>query len=251
MSTIKRAPRPQNFLIVSQEVARDVRLSYRARGVLIRLLSNADGYQMSSEQLAGEGMEGRDAIRKALRELSEAGYLVRLKVRGTRGQWITETTVYDQPVQQTSDDGFSGVGKPGARNPTPGTPTVGKPGGKSKESIEIPVAFSASRARAPRTSAAKKKQMSHVHGIACWTQQDIEVALALEHRHGSEKVCLATAVLARQGVEPLPSRVAKELNSTKGHQHGNYSISHTEAGWADAVLGFQRPAGSGLIIDQS
>lgn len=75
MSTITRAPSKNPFLLMPQATVRDSRLSYRARGVLARLLSNADGYKMPSSQLAKEGGEGRDAIRKSLNELEKFGYL--------------------------------------------------------------------------------------------------------------------------------------------------------------------------------
>jgi hypothetical protein len=94
---IRRAPRPQaNFTIIRNDVLRDARLSYRARGVLVSLLSRPDNWRMSAEQLAGETTsEGRDAIRSALRELEIVGYLHRQKVRKLDGTFGHEAVVYD------------------------------------------------------------------------------------------------------------------------------------------------------------
>jgi hypothetical protein len=111
--TIIRAPRPtESFTVIRNAIIRDSRLSYRARGVLISILSRPDNWRCSSTQLAREGLEGRDAIRTALDELEAQGYLIRLTYRNTRGQMVTDLHVRDVP---------------NSIQPTPGKPTPGKP----------------------------------------------------------------------------------------------------------------------------
>lgn len=56
---------------------RDGRLSYRARGVLAEIMTNRDGWDISEEKLVQNGPEGRKAIRAAIKELVEHGYLRR------------------------------------------------------------------------------------------------------------------------------------------------------------------------------
>lgn len=156
--SIVRAPRQdKGFTIVRDAVARDTRLSYRARGVLIAILSRPDGWRTDAATLSAEGKEGREAIRAALRELEECGYLVRERRRADRGRWVTETVVHDVPtvVRHVSeadasaqvtditagrtDDGFPGVGNPSpvedktagradAQKTGVGGPGVGRPG---------------------------------------------------------------------------------------------------------------------------
>ena len=126
MSKIIRAPRPaKNWTEISNDVLRDKSLSYRARGILARLLSNADGFAMNADDLAEESPgEGRDAVRKSLSELQNSGYLQRVKSQDERGRWRTDLYIYDTPQ---TDDGFPGVGLPTTGLPTPGKPSVGKP----------------------------------------------------------------------------------------------------------------------------
>ena len=124
MTGIIRAPRPErHYTEIRNEVARDDRLSYRGRGVLVRLLSNADGFQMTAADLAREGREGRGAVLTALRELRDAGYIRTIKVQDEHGRWSTRTFVYDTPQPtgvQKPDSGFPDVGSPDSGSPDAG-----------------------------------------------------------------------------------------------------------------------------------
>ncbi|MEC3995059.1 hypothetical protein VSR01_16560 [Actinacidiphila sp. DG2A-62] len=71
----------RNFTQVFNAAVRDRRLSRRARGLLVELLSHRDGYGVSIERLIEGGPEGRDAIRAALAELERYGYLHRRRER--------------------------------------------------------------------------------------------------------------------------------------------------------------------------
>ena len=103
MSAIRRSPRPQRFDILDQRVVRDRRLSYRARGILARLLSNEDGFSMTAADLARDGLEGRGSILTALKELRTLGYVVTHRRQDERGRWSTESIVYDSPQTIESD----------------------------------------------------------------------------------------------------------------------------------------------------
>lgn len=128
MSGIIRAPRPaRGWTEIQNTTLRDARLSYRARGVLARLLSNADGWRMTAHELSAESPgEGRQAVLTALRELREAGYIVQRRLQGERGQWRTETVVYDTP-QESTEVRLPDSGSTEVRSPDSGGPDAGGP----------------------------------------------------------------------------------------------------------------------------
>ncbi len=157
MTGIIRAPRPErHYTPIRNAVARDDRLSYRGRGVLVRLLSNADGFQMTAADLAREGREGRGAILTALRELRAAGYLRTTKVQDEHGRWSTQTFVYDTPQPtgvQKPDSGFPDVGSPDS-----GSPDVGFFDAKYRTPIEHPLEKERAATRAAKASWVERKR---------------------------------------------------------------------------------------------
>jgi hypothetical protein len=95
---IVRSKRPEaHYTVVQNEVIRDQRLSWRARGILIFLLSQPDNWKTTSAYLCSIGQEGRDSVRLAMTELEKHGYLARRKHQDERGRWTTATYVYDRP----------------------------------------------------------------------------------------------------------------------------------------------------------
>lgn len=123
--SIIRSPRPDSgYTVIRNEVLRDTRLSYRARGVLAAILSRPDSWETNAQTLAAEAGEGRDAVRTALSELEAAGYLERCLMRGADGHLSTHTVVYDTPRSPAPENPASVTENP---SPEPGKPTPGKP----------------------------------------------------------------------------------------------------------------------------
>jgi hypothetical protein len=127
--TIQRTPRPQsNFTILSNEILRDNRLSFRARGILVSVLSRPDNWRTSAESLANESKEGRGAILTALKELETFGYLERTKHQNEQGHWVSDSLIYDKPRYE----------KPTSVEPTSENSTVLKElYNKNLEQVEI------------------------------------------------------------------------------------------------------------------
>jgi hypothetical protein len=85
---------------VDRRTINDQRLSFKARGILVWLLDKPDDWQCSSAQIECAGTEGREAIRGAMRELEENGYLVRTQARDPETQqFVTTSTVHEVPPE--------------------------------------------------------------------------------------------------------------------------------------------------------
>jgi hypothetical protein len=103
---IIRAPRPETgYTTIRNDVLRDTKLSFRARGVLAYLLSHSDNWRTDAESMAAVASEGRQAIQTALKELKVAGYIETRKSQDALGRWTTTTIVYDTPadIRKTLD----------------------------------------------------------------------------------------------------------------------------------------------------
>lgn len=95
---ITRHRETADYTVTPNAIYRDRRLSYRALGLLLYLLHLPDGWETDSTQLATDRAEGRDAIRTALRQLQDAGYVTRRRQQDPEtGQWATHMTVQSHP----------------------------------------------------------------------------------------------------------------------------------------------------------
>ncbi len=96
MSILRKTTR-RGYTHISNELLEDSRLSYRARGIASFLLSKPDDWEIKIEYLMRVGVEGEKAIRTALHELAQYGYLMRARVR--EGDHIrTVTYIADYPA---------------------------------------------------------------------------------------------------------------------------------------------------------
>ncbi|MBD0692663.1 hypothetical protein [Streptomyces sp. CBMA123] len=115
---VHRSAHARNFTVLPNGLLQDRRLSYTARGLLADLLSRPDGWREDGRHMADTSPQGRGAIRKALKELTEAGHYRVEKIRMPDGTIRTETHVYDTPQ----------LAVPSVPRPVSGEATVGRAG---------------------------------------------------------------------------------------------------------------------------
>lgn len=112
-----------HFTIIPNAWVRDPNLSRRARGLLAELLSHKEGWKVSTDSLWRAGPEGRDAVRKAVQELEDAGYLRREARVGESNKFDGLDYVLTDPDDVSAGetaDGLSGPGFPSTGNPATG-----------------------------------------------------------------------------------------------------------------------------------
>lgn len=99
MSSTIRVERRERFSIVDRRALTDPRLSFKAKGILAYIIGFPDGATVNRDDLATMGPDGEKSIRSGLKELVDAGYLVRQKVRRPGGQMVTESVLYEYPPE--------------------------------------------------------------------------------------------------------------------------------------------------------
>lgn len=205
---IIRAPRAHTHDQLPRAALRDHALSFRARGILARLLTNADGYRMTAEDLAREGKEGRGAILTALKELKAARYMRTVRRQLASGRWVTETFVYEtpEPADGATEVRFSDAGFPDA-----GSPNVGALANKSRVKNPREKQQQERTNLAAAAPSGSKQYSSRPSGIECWGPEDVESAVAVEAAHELETIAAAVAAIARRGKSPVPGAVAAEI----------------------------------------
>lgn len=97
MITASPVPEGVGWSPAVHSTSRDVRISRRALGALVELLSYPPGWDMNADKLAKLGREGREATRKAMRELEDAGYVIHLVYRGSGGRMLTASFAGNLP----------------------------------------------------------------------------------------------------------------------------------------------------------
>ena len=94
-----RTEKTEDFTIMSNYHFKDRRLSLKAKGLLSMMLSFSDDWKYSLMGLAATSKEGLTAIRAAVQELEDNGYLVRRRLRTERGRMASvEYDIYEMPM---------------------------------------------------------------------------------------------------------------------------------------------------------
>ncbi len=132
------------YFMLNRFCVEDDRLSNKAVGILVYLLSKPDHWQVREEDIAKRHTDGATSIRSGLKELKEFGYIVVEAIRSESGKILKwETNVYEQPQESKNDVEFpeddQSVENPDCGLPTPWktTPIVIKDSLVSKESKEL------------------------------------------------------------------------------------------------------------------
>lgn len=125
-----RVEKNESYTVMSNYHLRDKELSLKAKGLLSQMLSLPEDWDYTLKGLAHINRESVDAIRTAVWELEQKGYIKREQARDGKGKMTDMVyTIYEQPQpvleNPTSENPTSG--NPTSENPTPGNPTPENP----------------------------------------------------------------------------------------------------------------------------
>lgn len=98
MSILRVAERKQPYVVLDKGFIDSPTLSWRAKGILAYLLARPDNWEIREYDLVAHATEGRDAVRKALKELKAHGYIVKSQRRSDVGQFsVVEYDIHERP----------------------------------------------------------------------------------------------------------------------------------------------------------
>lgn len=118
-----RVEKNHSYTVMANHHLRDERLSLKSKGLLSLILSLPDDWRISIEGMTQFSADGKDAIRSAIRELTDAGYITRAQTHSEAGTFSGyDYIVHETPVASPSS-GFPTMEKPTTENPTTENPT--------------------------------------------------------------------------------------------------------------------------------
>lgn len=125
--SVFRVEKTKGYTVMSNHHLRNHALSLKAKGLLSQMLSLPEDWDYTLKGLAQINRESIDAIREAVRELEQAGYITRSRERDERGCLRgTVYTIYEQPHAKPTPE-EPAQEKPALEKPTLEKPTLEKP----------------------------------------------------------------------------------------------------------------------------
>jgi len=126
---IFRIEKTKNYTVMSNHHLRNAALSLKAKGLLSQMLSLPDNWDYTLKGLSLINRESLDAIRTAVHELEQAGYITRSRERKENGQLGgAEYVIREQPPEgfTPNDDRKPISDKPTPEEPMSENPTLEK-----------------------------------------------------------------------------------------------------------------------------
>ena len=124
-----RIDKTKNYTVMANYHLRDTSLSLKAKGLLSLMLSLPEGWDYTTKGLACICKDGVDSICSTVKELENAGYVQRRRLRNELGHLTeVEYTILEKPVRPASTENLPNAGKaPKRENPVLEKPVLGNP----------------------------------------------------------------------------------------------------------------------------
>lgn len=113
-----RVEKNHSYTVMGNHHLRDERLSLKSKGLLSVILSLPDDWRISIEGMTQFSADGKDAIRSAIRELTDTGYITRAQTHSEAGKFSGYDYVVHETPTASPSSGFPTMEKPTTENPT-------------------------------------------------------------------------------------------------------------------------------------
>lgn len=118
-----RIEKTRDYTVMANHHLRNTKLSLKAKGLLSLMLSLPEDWDYTTKGLARICKDGVDSICSAVNELEEHGYVIRERIRNSKGQLTDiQYTILEKPQLPLPEQE-----KPKQENPVLGSPVLGEP----------------------------------------------------------------------------------------------------------------------------
>ena len=132
-----RVEKNSDYTVMSNHHLRNRALSLKAKGLLSQMLSLPEDWDYTLQGLARINRESIDAIRQAIRELEQAGYIQRSRERDEKGRLRGADYVIFELPQPVPASVSPTLENPTLENPTQENPTLENPMQLNKDAVLI------------------------------------------------------------------------------------------------------------------
>lgn len=126
--TVYRVVKSQDYATIATYHLRDKRLTLAAKGLMSVLMADEGDTAYTIADLTERSLEGRDAIRSALKKLEDCGYIRKWQLHGEGGRFgSNEVLIYESPLAGNLPTAAPLSASPFTENPTTVKPSAGEP----------------------------------------------------------------------------------------------------------------------------
>lgn len=206
MQTTFKVVKRSGFVTVTNDLARDKRLSFKARGLMLLILSHSGEWNVTASWLEEQGLEGREAIRSGLNELKALNYARYDTITDGSGRFSgARWTFYEEPADCAPEVGEPIDSSPNVGNPIIGTPSPSEDNRTEDNSLEnnvqkpplIPQLGMNEKWLKRRAEADQAEQLYALYPKKVAKPEAIRAISKALKREGFEKLCVAVAEFAK------------------------------------------------------
>ena len=240
--SVFRVERTHDYTVMSNHHLKNRALSLKAKGLLSLMLSLPDDWDYTLQGLAHISLEKVDAIRKAITELENEGYITRTRERDEQGRLRgTEYIIREQPISEKHTLEKPMLEKPMLEKPTLDKPTLENPTqlnkniyNKNKSSMyeEIPQ----SNQSKEETELTEILQNCELKSFESKTAQMLESAVRVLYYKQSIK--LSGAVLPQSEIRNLLRRVNRDtlIDAVEVLRHNENEVQNPQGYLYSVIL---------------
>jgi hypothetical protein len=169
----------ETWTTVCNETVRDSKISFKATGLLVYLLSMSDVWKVRQGQLAEAKTDGKESIGSAMKELQEAGYLKKEILRENGRMVGVVWHVYEDGIQSAEASPIPE--KPFPDFPETENPPLRKNNLKERTKEEAPSLFSdENENESEKTSKERKAMEKEIPFLSLFDVQAINALLSVQ-----------------------------------------------------------------------